>query len=215
MFSDKNGVAFLEPEKDTMDDLATNVNIMQSQTSSLFGKRQGYSYVWPNLAARDATTGMTPGAKGYQVDTQVEYIYGPAGWKDAEMESVYIVESVGTGSILNRGSVASLMNMDTSGQGTTASLFAQVSLWIGDSGRDADGAWNPTGGQLRVTVNDVVVRNRRWHSHSHAQTWLQPALQFDFKVPPAAAKIGLQVTLDQASAIPIEIWDAFCSVTIK
>lgn len=52
-----------------------------SSVQTALSKRQRFSYVWANDAARTAQTGMTEGSTAYQIDTKTEYQYENGVWR--------------------------------------------------------------------------------------------------------------------------------------
>ena len=60
--------------------LADITAAMATSVQNSLNLREGHSFSWPNSASRSAQTGMSTGDIGYQVDSDVFYIYTGATW---------------------------------------------------------------------------------------------------------------------------------------
>lgn len=60
--------------------IATITAAMADAEADQIAVRQIQSYKWADAAARTAATGMTEGDIGYQLDTNVNYLYDGAAW---------------------------------------------------------------------------------------------------------------------------------------
>lgn len=68
----------------TISDGASLVQMSQAMGDSIqvaLDKRQRYEFVWQDAADRDAQTDMVEGSKGYQIDTETDWIYDGANWR--------------------------------------------------------------------------------------------------------------------------------------
>lgn len=54
---------------------------LASSVQTALGKREGYTYMWADAAARTAETGMVAMSLGFQSDTKVTYMYNGTAWK--------------------------------------------------------------------------------------------------------------------------------------
>ncbi len=52
-------------------------------------KRERYDFVWEDAAERTAQTGMVQGSRGYQVDTESDYLYDGGVWLLARAHAQY------------------------------------------------------------------------------------------------------------------------------
>lgn len=60
--------------------LADITAAMATSVQNALNLREGHSFSWANSAGRSAQTGMAAGDIGYQIDTDVFYIYTGAAW---------------------------------------------------------------------------------------------------------------------------------------
>jgi len=75
---------------------------LASSTQTALNKRQRFTFVWANSAARTAQTGMVAGSTGYQVDTKDEYTYTGSAWNlNQRIVAFPISNNVGDGSGLH------------------------------------------------------------------------------------------------------------------
>jgi hypothetical protein len=61
--------------------LATITSAMATSVQEALNVREGHSYSWANTTARSGQTGMSTGDIGYQIDSQVYYIYNGVSWE--------------------------------------------------------------------------------------------------------------------------------------
>jgi hypothetical protein len=99
----------------TLQDPGSFVQASQTQGDSVqaaLANRQRYSYVWANDAARTSQTGMVEGSTGYQIDTQVDWVYRSSNWRifNSLMQAYtpeFVNLNVGSGTAIGYVTVAS------------------------------------------------------------------------------------------------------------
>lgn len=120
----------------TLQDPGSFVQASQTQGDSVqaaLAKRQRFTYVWANDSERTSQTGMVEGSLGYQIDTQVDWIYRNSNWRvyGSLMQPFtpqYVNMSVGTG-----GSSIGYVTVSAG----WANVFVTVTLGTGFSIGDA------------------------------------------------------------------------------
>jgi hypothetical protein len=76
----------------TVDDAASLVSMSTAMGNSIqtaLNKRERYDFVWEIASERTAQTGMVQGSRGYQIDTESEYIYDTGVWVLARAHTAY------------------------------------------------------------------------------------------------------------------------------
>jgi len=96
-------------------------------TQTALNKRERYDFVWANDAERIAQLAMVQGSRGYQVDTETEYLYDSRDWSPAIQHAEWtfstsipsgVVTGVGTMTFDSAKSTSTTMTSTTTSGGT-------------------------------------------------------------------------------------------------
>jgi hypothetical protein len=95
---------------------------LADSTQRALAKRERFDFVWANSGERTGQTGMVQGSRGYQIDTETDYVYDNSAWQIVRAHAEYTAggTSVPTTTLTMAGTLTYVSANSTSTTITTA-----------------------------------------------------------------------------------------------
>jgi len=107
---------------------------MSDSMQIAFNKRERADWVWANSGERSAQTGMVQGSRGYQIDTETEYIWDNSIWNITRPHTEWTVasKSISSSTVTDVGTLT--LDASASTSSTQATIAGQGAITVVNTG---------------------------------------------------------------------------------